>query len=452
MENMRIKIEVEQDAIKYFFQHAIQEVEALREFYTMYRDAWTKSRLAFEQEYATALAINDAIIKLIDGGDPENGYSQLKNSYIGENKFEDIIELRFRRENESVQVGYAMKKNFVDQDPQKARSKQEKYDQQKEMFMRSILSNIVVIFESYLAQIFECMVVLNPEKYFEGRTIKINGLFSTSLKEIISSEVKKYVSDNMYDSLKTLDMMKNKSGFNIDRYAPIRDDFEEIYYRRNIFVHNSGIANDIYINSIAEKYGTLVQKGDKLVCDDVYIEKAIETLKKVVCVLLYEFLFVSNSENGSYDILGEMAFSSLSNQEYSFCEFVYNVLRRHKGFDFANKALYEVNYMIALKQQGKDITKNLEKFDTSAMQDQFVMAKYCLQDNNEAVYKVLNKIYPDRIPMEAIRDWPLFIDFRKSEEYKHFVSEHKQDFEVYAFEKSDVSKAEEVADVICDET
>lgn len=112
MENMRIKIEVEQDAIKYFFQHAIQEVEALREFYTMYRDAWTKSRLAFEQEYATALAINDAIIKLIDGGDPENGYSQLKNSYIGENKFEDIIELRFRRENESVQVGYAMKKKL----------------------------------------------------------------------------------------------------------------------------------------------------------------------------------------------------------------------------------------------------------------------------------------------------------------------------------------------------
>ena len=113
--------------------------------------------------------------------------------------------------------------------------------------------------------------------------------------------------------------------------------------------------------------------------------------------------------------------------------------------------MYEVNYMIALKQQGKSIAQNLEKFDTSAMQEQFVIAKYCLQDDNEAVYALLNKIYPNRMPMEAIRDWPLFIDFRKSKEYGQFVSEHKQDFNVYTFETSDIPKPDELADIVCDE-
>ena len=280
MKDMQIKIELPPEAIKITFLNAIQEVEALREFYTMYRDTWTKSKLAFEQQYATALEINDAIGKILDSEEPENEYLHIKESNVGESKFDDIIELHIRRDDQSVRVSYSMKKSFLDQDPQKARDQKHKYNQQKEIFLRSILSNIVIIFERYFAQVFEFIVVLNPEKYFEGKTVKINELFTSSIKQIIGNEVQKQVADNMYDSLKTLDMMKAKSGFNIDRYVPIQDDFKEIYYRRNIFVHNSGIANDIYINSVAEKYRTKVKKGDELLCDDVYIENAIETLKK----------------------------------------------------------------------------------------------------------------------------------------------------------------------------
>lgn len=454
LQDMQIKIELPQETIKSTFKNAIQEVEALREFYIMYRDTWAKGNLEFEQQYATALQINDIIAKLLDSEDPENDYLHIKESTVGEIKFEDIIELHIHTDNQLVRISYTMNKKFSDQDPQKAREQKYKYDQQREIFLRSILSNIVIIFERYFARIFEFIVVLNPEKYFEGKTVKINALFSSSLKQIISSEVRKHVADNMYDSLNTLDMMKDKSGFNINRYAPIQDEFEEIYYRRNIYVHNSGIANDTYINSIAGQYKTKVRKGDKLVCDDVYIEKAIETLKKVICVLLYEFLLATNAKSEGYNLLADIAFASLSNKEYLFCEYIYNILRRHKGFDFADKTMYQVNYMIALKQQGKSIAKDLEEFDTSAMQDQFVIAKYCLQNDNEAVYNLLNKVYPDHMPMEAIRDWPLFIDFRKSKEYEQFVSEHKQDFNVYTFETSEISdatKPDELADVFCDE-
>ncbi len=198
MKDMQIKIELPPEAIKITFLNAIQEVEALREFYTMYRDTWTKSKLAFEQQYATALEINDAIEKILDSEEPENEYLHIKESNVGESKFDDIIELHIRRDDQSVRVSYSMKKSFLDQDPQKARDQKHKYNQQ-------------------------------------------------------------------------------------------------------------------------------------------------------------------------------------------------------------------------------------------------------------AVYALLTKIYPNRMPMEAIRDWPLFIDFRKSKEYGQFVSEHKQDFNVYTFETSDIPKPDELADIVCDE-
>lgn len=109
---MQIKIELPPEAIKITFLNAIQEVEALREFYTMYRDTWTKSKLAFEQQYATALEINDAIEKILDSEEPENEYLHIKESNVGESKFDDIIELHIRRDDQSVRVSYSMKKVF----------------------------------------------------------------------------------------------------------------------------------------------------------------------------------------------------------------------------------------------------------------------------------------------------------------------------------------------------
>lgn len=76
----------------------------------MYRDTWTKSKLAFEQQYATALEINDAIEKILDSEEPENEYLHIKESNVGESKFDDIIELHIRRDDQSVRVSYSMKK------------------------------------------------------------------------------------------------------------------------------------------------------------------------------------------------------------------------------------------------------------------------------------------------------------------------------------------------------
>lgn len=447
----QLKIDIHPRVIKDCFLNAIQEVEALREFYVSFRDTWSKNKVIFEQQYAIALSINDIIENLLDSETPEKDYGHIKESQVENHLFKDIIELRITNNDQQVSISYSMNKSFREQDPQKARSQKNKFDQQEEIFVRSILSNIVIIFERYFAQIYEFMVVLNPESYFEGKTIKLNDLFHCSVKQMIITEVRKQVSDNMYDSLKTLDTMKAKSSFNIDRYIPIQKDFEEIYYRRNIFVHNSGVVNDIYLSSIAEEYKSHVKRGDKLICDDAYVENAILVLKKIICVLLYEFLFTIKAENSSYDVLADIAFSALSNEEYSFCEYIYDILKRHRGFDFADRTMYEVNYMIAMKQQQKSISKYLEEFDTSAMQEQFIIAKHCLMEDNEAVYSLLNQIYPDRIPAEAIRDWPLFIDFRKSEEYAKFLAEHKSDFEQYAFETDEAHTSDEITDSICDE-
>lgn len=112
MKDRKIKIELSQEAIKYTFKNAIQEVESLREFYTMYRDTWIKDKLAFEQKYAIALEINKVIEKLADSEDIENEYSRVKESMIGGTKFQDIIELNLEKSEKPARISYSMRKNI----------------------------------------------------------------------------------------------------------------------------------------------------------------------------------------------------------------------------------------------------------------------------------------------------------------------------------------------------
>jgi hypothetical protein len=449
-EKPRIQIEVPKEAIKCTFLIAIQEVESLRDFYKTYKASWIKDKYAFEQKNVIGLTINSIIEKLVDSETPEINYEQIKGTQIGDRKFSDIIELQITQKDKQTSISYSMKQGFSQQDPKKSFNEMNKFDRQREIFVRSILSNIVIIFERYLAQIYKFMVLLNPESYFEGKTVKIKDLFSASLDTIIFNEVQKQVSDNMYDSLKTLEVMKEKNNFDINRFISVQEEFEEIYYRRNIFVHNSGRVNDIYLNNIAAKYKSKIKCNEKINCDDTYIENALDVLKKIICVMFYEFLRVTNSDISCYKVLSDnVAFAALSAGEYSVSEYIYGILRKHKEFEFADRTMFEVNYMIALKQQKKSIQKLLENFDVSAMQEQFVIAKTCLLGNNDDIYSKISKAYPNDMPAEAIRDWPLFIDFRKSEQYNKFKAEHAEDFKQYTFETTEDETICETANGIC---
>ena len=65
--------------------------------------------------------------------------------------------------------------------------------------------------------------------------------------------------------------------------------------------------------------------------------------------------------------------------------------------------------------------------------------KLCLQDKNEEVYNALNEHYSELYSAELIRDWPIFIEFRRTEFYNKFVEEHAEDFETTIIKITDNS-------------
>ena len=169
-------------------------------------------------------------------------------------------------------------------------------------------------------------------------------------------------------------------------------------------------------------------------------------LYKVACTLFYEVQIAYNPKYEKWHIsLGNIGFDLLQNKNYDVAEQLYFILSSCKQICFRDKAMYRINYINALKQQGKTeaVKKELNDLDVSIATDDYKIAKLCLEDKNEEVYKEIGKNYPEPFTADLIRDWPIFINFRESEYYTLFVKEHQEDFGSFVFEFEELPMDEE---------
>lgn len=217
----------------------------------------------------------------------------------------------------------------------------------------------------------------------------------------------------------------------------IQDEFEEIYYRRNLFIHNNGNVNSIYLSNVKDKFTKDIKVDQRLATDDIYLRHAINMLYKIVCTLFYETQVEYNAKYDKWiEGLGNIAFDLLNNKNYEVAEQIYLSLSNCKHFCFKDKAMFKINYINSLKQLSKmkEVEKELESFDVTIATTDFKIAKLCLEDNNEEVYNLLQETYPTSYSADQIRDWPIFINFRETEFYQQFVQEHQTDFGMFVFE------------------
>ena len=237
------------------FDMVLANLDSLNSYFVEINNWIKNKKLRYQTEYSPAIAIKE-ILDTIYEQEPNQRYEyiqKINGTLINDVRLEDIMELSLDEKKETVQ--FVMKDLYRHEkyDPVKYRRKSESIINQEKIFTRSILSNIIIIFEQYLTNVYEVLVISSPQKYFENKTIHVSEIFK-DLTAAMNNLLQNEIEDNMYNSLLALDRIKDKSQIDVDRYIRVRQDFEEIYYRRNVFVHAEGIANETYFENVDQRY------------------------------------------------------------------------------------------------------------------------------------------------------------------------------------------------------
>lgn len=323
-------------------------------------------------------------------------------------------------------------RNDAKYSPTKAFQKMRNANKNEHFLVCSILSNMIIIFESTLSEIYTQLIFEKPKEYLGGKNISVASFFNGTFQEELNNIIDEKVSADMYDSLNALSAIAQQESLEFERYDKFIAEFKEIYYRRNSYVHTDGRANKKYLANVNKKFTSNVKEGDLLVCDEIYIENAINILTKLLFSITYEIIIKRKASQKQIDRISNSLFDRLRNKEYVFTSAAYYALSQYKELEFIDKTMYRINYINSIKQLGEKekAKKEAKDLDMSIATDAFKIAKECLLDNNEKVFEMLNKSYPDSYNAVSIKDWPIFINFRESEYYDKFVNEHQEDFAV----------------------
>ena len=58
----------------------------------------------------------------------------------------------------------------------------------------------------------------------------------------------------------------------------------------------------------------------------------------------------------------------------------------------------------------------------------FFSSRNRIDGNPKEIYLYLNKTYPNSFNAISLKEWPIFVNFRESQEYQKFCAEHSEDF------------------------
>lgn len=299
----------------------------------------------------------------------------------------------------------------------------------------NLLVAIVSEYDAFLGDLIRGIYKNKPEN--------VNGLEKEfTFKDILGfgsiEDIKEFVIEKDIEStlrkshLEQLIVLEKKFNIELTKGLKILPSFIEITERRNLFVHCKGNVSSQYVKVCTENGVTLdgIIIGKKLYAPNAYIFKAIDIFSELAIKLthvLWNKIFKEDFERIG-DSLHDISYDLLERKKYDLVNSI-SPLFLSKPFqsmgEVTRRALI-VNNCIALREtnQRKLSDELLGSYDWTATNPILQMAEKILKDDYKSAALYMKQSYSmEVLEKEHIDQWPLFLHFRNTNEFKEMYDE-----------------------------
>ncbi len=310
----------------------------------------------------------------------------------------------------------------------------DQFDEMPDILGSTMLIMLITRFEEFFALFLSTLYAKYPEKYLNNQQLAFSEIQSGDIEEIKKNLVKREVEAKMRENFKEWFKIYGSHGLRKTSFENDVVTLEEIYARRNVFVHNSGIVNAAYLNSVSNSHK---KEGTKLSVDENYINTAFNTINRIVVLMMIEASKLNNNKCIYLERIFVALFDLLISEEYAVCEPAYGELCEKSDLNTEIKIMSKINKWICIiALRGKEeVEEEIKAFDVSALNSMFKMAKEILLGNYETANRLLESLIKNKeILTSAIEKWPLFRWYRQSEQYSTLKQQFPEDFKLESAE------------------
>lgn len=306
---------------------------------------------------------------------------------------------------------------------------------QGNLLRRGALTTLISFFEALVADLIRAYYSRHPAALPSGHQLTLEDLRTLNSVEdaeqfVTSGEVDKVLRDSFE---KQLEYFSKQLKVDLSPLETELGRMKEIFQRRNVIVHNGGVANRQYLSKVPSDLITSdgVKEGDQLYVDEAYLANATDAVYVSGLVLVQQcWRKWDKGDKASIEAADKLAVNELYG---SLLEHRFELATRLA--QYTNKAPYVydnqrrmavINYAIALRELGRTNEMNsvLDEQDWSACAPQFKVALCALTGNEDEFYNILPKaVAADEFTKYDLENWPLFANLRGTQRFNEAVRE-----------------------------
>tara|TARA_A100000171_G_C2126725_1_gene144004 strand:- start:713 stop:2011 length:1299 start_codon:yes stop_codon:yes gene_type:complete len=301
-----------------------------------------------------------------------------------------------------------------------------KSDQQRNLLYVNSLISLLSSSEWFYSQLLHFFYDKNPnvagikKKTLTLEELKSFGSVEDAEKYLIDSKIEGLLRSNFSDWLDTLKLELN---LGLGYLQNFKDELIEIYQRRNLFVHNGGVVNSIYLSKVTNSNNII---GDVLSVDEDYLDNAIDKIHVLFSLIAHELWKkdLPNDEDRSYFLM-ELNYNYLKRGKWETAKLPNIFLSNDAKQPTIPKTYAQLNCWLCDKRTKgiESIKPELEKIDFSDKAIVIQLALASLKEDYEIFFNLLPRaISSEELTVEDLYDFPMFEEMRDSERFKAFVT------------------------------
>ena len=296
-----------------------------------------------------------------------------------------------------------------------------------QMLYSSSLMTLTSSVEIFFAKLFHQYFCLHPESI--GAKEKLFSFDDLSKFDTLSDARTHYINSKIEDLLRgSLSdwflFARNNLKLQMGYLKEDQELLEETFQRRNLVVHNGGIANSIYMAKVPEKLRKGVKNDDNLTPNRKYLSEHIDLWEKN-CILIAAELWkqIDPEDSDRVRVLGDISYKHLLAKRWSIAASISTFIMRDKQMPESSITSAQLNYWQCQKRLDKwsEIYAEVKAADYSAKSLCYQLAHLALLEKSDEFYSLLPRaIQSEEITENDLREYPIFIDMRKDPRFESY--------------------------------
>lgn len=297
---------------------------------------------------------------------------------------------------------------------------------QKGILYQSTLINLVVFFEILIGKLIKQRLISYPKSGgIENKSLTLSeinslGSIENALDYLIDSEVESVLRKKYED---WIEYFKKNMNVNVDALNQKNNMIVEITQRRNLFVHNKGIINNIYLKKVDPSFTVGLEIGNTIKITEDYLYQSLDLIEHIGIILAMEaWIAIDKKSEVRVELINDLAFNYLEGGRWELANDLYKLILKDKASTSQDKSIANINVWLCVKRLGKfdSIREEVVKADYSDRQSNIKLSYYALLNNKEKVFELLEEVLrnydEEEVRMNILR-WPVLAEYKEEPEY-----------------------------------